>query len=456
MNVIVPVEKGLEYTLEIVSTGSEGEGVGKIDNFTVFVPGAIKGETVKVSIIKVTKNYSIGKIEEIITPSENRVEPTCKIYKYCGGCNTQHIGYKAQLEMKRQKVEDAVRRIGKIEDIEILPTIGMEDPLRYRNKVILPVGKDSDKVKIGFYAPRSHSIIDMEVCDIQHIIADKVSFIVRKWATDNNIAIYNERAESGNLRNIMVRYGYTTKEAMVVIVTKEKKIKFMDKLVKDITEALPEVVSIIQNVNPKNTNVVLGKQCKTIWGKDTIEDYVGDIKFSISPLSFFQVNPVQTKTLYNKALEFADLKGDEIVFDAYCGAGTISLFLAKKAKKVYGVEIIEEAIENAKENAKINSIENVEFFAGEAENIIPKMIKEGIVPDVVVVDPPRKGCDVKLLDAIAKAAPKKIVYVSCDCSTLARDMKVLTELGYSAEKVQPVDMFPMTSHVETVVKLIKK
>ncbi|MEG0181138.1 MAG: 23S rRNA (uracil(1939)-C(5))-methyltransferase RlmD [Peptostreptococcaceae bacterium] len=450
MNVIVPVEKGLEYTLEIVSTGSEGEGVGKIDNFTVFVPGAIKGETVKVSIIKVTKNYSIGKIEEIITPSENRVEPTCKIYKYCGGCNTQHIGYKAQLEMKRQKVEDAVRRIGKIEDIEILPTIGMEDPLRYRNKVILPVGKDSDKVKIGFYAPRSHSIIDMEVCDIQHIIADKVSFIVRKWATDNNIAIYNERAESGNLRNIMVRYGYTTKEAMVVIVTKEKKIKFMDKLVKDITEALPEVVSIIQNVNPKNTNVVLGKQCKTIWGKDTIEDYVGDIKFSISPLSFFQVNPVQTKTLYNKALEFADLKGDEIVFDAYCGAGTISLFLAKKAKKVYGVEIIEEAIENAKENAKINSIENVEFFAGEAENIIPKMIKEGIVPDVVVVDPPRKGCDVKLLDAIAKAAPKKIVYVSCDCSTLARDMKVLTELGYSAEKVQPVDMFPMTAHVETV------
>ncbi|MEG2811189.1 MAG: 23S rRNA (uracil(1939)-C(5))-methyltransferase RlmD [Clostridium sp.] len=450
MNVIVPVEKGLEYTLEIVSTGSEGEGVGKIDNFTVFVPGAIKGETVKVSIIKVTKNYSIGKIEEIITPSENRVEPTCKIYKYCGGCNVQHIGYKAQLEMKRQKVEDAVRRIGKIEDIEILPTIGMEDPLRYRNKVILPVGKDSDKVKIGFYAPRSHSIIDMEVCDIQHIIADKVSFIVRKWATENNIAIYNERAESGNLRNIMVRYGYTTKEAMVVIVTKEKKIKFMDKLVKDITEALPEVVSIIQNVNPKNTNVVLGKQCKTIWGKDTIEDYVGDIKFSISPLSFFQVNPVQTKTLYNKALEFADLKGDEIVFDAYCGAGTISLFLAKKAKKVYGVEIIEEAIENAKENAKINSIENVEFFAGEAENIIPKMIKEGIVPDVVVVDPPRKGCDVKLLDAIAKAAPKKIVYVSCDCSTLARDMKVLTELGYSAEKVQPVDMFPMTAHVETV------
>ncbi|MEG2538179.1 MAG: 23S rRNA (uracil(1939)-C(5))-methyltransferase RlmD, partial [Clostridium sp.] len=289
---IVPVEKGLEYTLEIVSTGSEGEGVGKIDNFTVFVPGAIKGETVKVSIIKVTKNYSIGKIEEIITPSENRVEPTCKIYKYCGGCNVQHIGYKAQLEMKRQKVEDAVRRIGKIEDIEILPTIGMEDPLRYRNKVILPVGKDSDKVKIGFYAPRSHSIIDMEVCDIQHIIADKVSFIVRKWATENNIAIYNERAESGNLRNIMVRYGYTTKEAMVVIVTKEKKIKFMDKLVKDITEALPEVVSIIQNVNPKNTNVVLGKQCKTIWGKDTIEDYVGDIKFSISPLSFFQVNPV--------------------------------------------------------------------------------------------------------------------------------------------------------------------
>ena len=450
-----PIQKGLEYTLDITGMGSEGEGVGKIDGFTVFVKGAIIGESVKVKIIKKTKNYAVGKIEEIITNSESRIEPKCSIYKYCGGCNMQHINYEKQLDLKRQKVEDAIKRIGKI-DIKVNETLGMENPLRYRNKVILPVGKDGEEVKIGFYAPRSHSIINMETCSIQHEVADKLSFIIRNWIKENNISVYNEEKGIGNLRNIMIRYGFKTKEAMVVLVTREKEIKGLNKLVDTIKESIPEVKSIIQNVNPKNTNVVLGKVCKTIWGKDTIEDYIGDLKFSISPLSFFQVNPVQTEVLYNKALEYADLKGEETVFDAYCGTGTISLFLAKKAKKVYGVEIIEEAIENARENAKNNAIENAEFFVGEAENVIPKIINSGVKPDVVVVDPPRKGCDEKLLVAIAKAEPKRIVYVSCDPATLARDMKTLKELGYEATKVQPVDMFPETAHVETVALLTSK
>lgn len=453
---MVPIEKGLEYTVKITGMGTESEGVGKIEGFTVFVKGAIINETVRVKIIKLTKNYAIGKIEEIITPSEKRVDPKCKIYKYCGGCNMQHISYDKQLEIKRQKVEDAIKRIGKIQDIKVNETIGMENPFRYRNKVILPVGRFGEEVKIGFYAPRSHNIIDMEVCNIQHEIADKVSFIIRSWIKDNNISVYSEEKSSGNLRNIMIRYGFKTKEAMVVIVTREESIRGTDKLIKSLTESVPEVKSIIQSINNKDTNVVLGKKCKTLWGKDTIEDYIGDLKFTISPLSFFQVNPVQTEVLYNKALEYAGLTGEEVVFDAYCGTGTISLFLAKKAKKVYGVEIVPEAIENAKDNAKINGVENVEFFVGEAEKVIPKMIKEGVRPDVVVVDPPRKGCDEKLLLAIAEANPKRVVYVSCDPATLARDIGVLKSLSYKAGCVQPVDMFPETTHVESVVLITRK
>ncbi|KMT21055.1 23S rRNA (uracil(1939)-C(5))-methyltransferase RlmD [Clostridium cylindrosporum] len=453
---MVPIEKGLEYTLDITGMGADGEGVGKIEGFTVFVKGAIIGETVNVKIIKLTKNYAVGKIEEVVTPSEARIEPKCSIYKYCGGCNMQHISYEKQLEIKRQKVEDALKRIGKIEDVHVNETLGMDNPYRYRNKVILPVGKEAEEVKIGFYAPRSHRIIDMEVCDIQHIVADKVSYIVRKWVKENNISVYNEETDSGNLRNIMVRFGFKTGEAMVVLVTKEVGLKGADKLISEIRESLPEVKSIIQNVNPKKTNVVLGKKCKTLWGKETIEDYIGDLKFSISPLSFFQVNPVQTEVLYGKALEYAGLTGEETVFDAYCGTGTISLFLAKKAKKVYGVEIVPEAIENANENANVNGIDNAEFFVGEAEKVIPKMIKEGVKAEVVVVDPPRKGCDEKLLEAIAKAEPRRIVYVSCDCATLARDLKILRDMGYEVKEVQPVDMFPMTAHVETVVRIEKK
>lgn len=448
---MVPIEKDLEYTLDITGMGTDGEGVGKIDGFTVFVKGAIIGETIKAKIIKLTKTYAIGRLEEIITPSSSRIDPSCSIYKYCGGCNMQHISYDKQLDIKRQKVEDSLVRIGKLENINVNNPLGMENPYRYRNKVILPISSGESGVKIGFYAPRSHNIVNMETCDIQHEIADKVSALVRKWIKENNVSVYNEEKDSGNLRNIMIRYGFKSGEAMVVIVTKETGIKGSDKLVEMIRENLPEVVSIIQNINHKNTNVVLGEKCKTLWGKDTIDDYIGDLKFSISPLSFFQVNPVQTEVLYSKALEYTGLTGEETVLDAYCGTGTISLFLAQRAKKVYGVEIVPEAIENAKVNAKVNGIDNAEFLVGEVEKVIPMMIEEGIKPDVVVVDPPRKGCDQRLLEAIIEAEPKRIVYVSCDPATLARDLKVLSENGYEVKEVQPVDMFPMTAHVETVV-----
>lgn len=452
---MIPIEKDLEYIVEIRGTGSNAEGIGKIEGFTVFVKGTIEGETVKTKIIKLTKNYAIGRLEEIITPSKDRKEAECGIYKYCGGCNMQHISYEKQLKIKTQKVEDALKRIGKLENINVNGTMGMESPYRYRNKVILPVGKVNDEVKIGFYASRSHNIIDVKTCNIQHEIADKLSLIVRKWIEDNSISIYDSKTIKGNLRNIMIRYGFKTKEAMLVLITKEQKIKHVDKLIEEITKSIPEVKSIVQNINNKNTNVVLGKTCKTLWGKDIIEEYIDDLKFSISPLSFFQVNPIQTESLYNKALEYANLTGNEIVFDAYCGTGSISLFLARKAKKVYGVEIVEEAINDAKENAKINNVDNIEFLVGEAEKVIPNMIKEGVKPEVVVVDPPRKGCDEKLLNSIGEAKPEKIVYVSCDPATLARDLKTLCEFGYTVDKVQPVDMFPMTSHVETVVLLTK-
>lgn len=440
----MPVEKGLEYIVDITGTGSSGEGVGKVNGFTIFIKGAIEGEKVKAKIIKKTKSYAIGRLEEIVLESAERVTPVCSIYKKCGGCNMQHISYKKQLDIKRKKVEDSLKRIGKLDNIEVNETLGMENPYRYRNKVILPIGRENEEIKIGFYEPRSHNIIDMDICHIQHEIADKLSFIIRKWIKENNISL-------NNLRNMMIRYGFKTKEAMLVLVTQEEKIKGIDKLIKIVNESLPEVKSIVQNINNKNTNVVLGKKCKTLWGKDTIEDYIDNLKFTISPLSFFQVNPAQTEILYNKALEYANLTSNEIVFDAYCGTGTISLFLAEKAKKVYGVEIIEEAIKNAIENAKINGIENTEFFVGEAEKVIPSLINKEVNPDVVVIDPPRKGCDAKLLSAIGEAKPKRIVYVSCDPATLARDVKILCDLGYGIDKVQPVDMFPMTSHVECVV-----
>ena len=459
------VEKNKDYILDIVSLGYEGEGIAKVDGFPIFIKGALEGEKVKVKIVRVNKNFAFGKLIEIIEKSEHRKDPVCSIYNRCGGCSLQHSSYEKQLDFKTKRVEDCLVKIGKLKDVKVNPTLGMENPYRYRNKVQLPVGENNKEINIGFYAPRSHDIIDMKTCHIQHEEADKVGEFIRYWMKNNNIKAYDEKEHlekkhkadlKNRVRHIMVRKGYKTGEVMVVIVTASRELKGKEELVSLLKENIKGLKSVIQNVNPKNTNVVLGEECITLWGSDTIKDYIGEFHFNISPLSFFQVNPDQTEVLYGKALEYAELTGEETVFDAYCGTGTISLFLSKKAKKVYGVEIVAPAIENAKINAKENGVENAEFIVGEAEKVIPDLIKDGIYADVVVVDPPRKGCGVELLEAIGKMGPKRIVYVSCDPGTLGRDLGILKEMGYEVKEVHPVDMFPHTSHVETVVKIVKK
>ncbi|MGU9140100.1 23S rRNA (uracil(1939)-C(5))-methyltransferase RlmD [Clostridium perfringens] len=454
------VEKNKEYIFDIISQGYEGEGIAKIDNkYPIFIEGALKGEKVKVRIVKVNKNFAYGKLMEVLEASEERVNPPCAIYKRCGGCKLQHASYKAQLDFKWDRVKDCVSKIGKLDPSIVKYPLGMENPWRYRNKVQLPIGLINGEVKIGFFAPRSHDIIDMESCLIQDEIGDKVVKLTREWIEKFNIRPYNvdgEYDEKGIVRHIMIRRGFTTNEVMVVLVTNGEKLPHKEEFVDLMVKNIPGIKSVIQNINSKKTNVILGLESKTLWGEDTISDYIGDFRFNISPLSFFQVNPIQTEVLYGKALEYANLTGNEEVFDAYCGTGTITLFLSQKAKKVYGVEIIPQAIDNGWINAKENKVENVEFFVGESEVVIPDLINKGVKADVVVVDPPRKGCDKKLLDAITNINAKKIVYVSCDPSTLGRDLQVLEENGYKTLEVQPVDMFPNTSHVETVALLRRK
>lgn len=454
------VEKNKEYIFDIISQGYEGEGIAKIDNkYPIFIEGALKGEKVKVRIVKVNKNFAYGKLMEVLEASEERVNPPCAIYKRCGGCKLQHASYKAQLDFKWDRVKDCVSKIGKLDPSIVKYPLGMENPWRYRNKVQLPIGLINGEVKIGFFAPRSHDIIDMESCLIQDEIGDKVVKLTREWIEKFNIRPYNvdgEYDEKGIVRHIMIRRGFTTNEVMIVLVTNGENLPHKEEFVDLMVKNIPGIKSVIQNINSKKTNVILGLESKTLWGEDTISDYIGDFRFNISPLSFFQVNPTQTEVLYGKALEYANLTGNEEVFDAYCGTGTITLFLSQKAKKVYGVEIIPQAIDNAWINAKENKVENVEFFVGESEVVIPDLINKGVKADVVVVDPPRKGCDKKLLDAITNINAKKIVYVSCDPSTLGRDLQVLEENGYKTLEVQPVDMFPNTAHIENVALLIKK
>lgn len=454
------IEKNKEYILDIVSQGYEGEGIAKIDGtFPVFIQGALVGEKVRVKIIKAKKSYGYGKLVDVLEASSERCNPKCSVYKRCGGCKLQHSTYKYQLDFKHERVKDCIDKIGKLNPELVKYPLGMNEPWRYRNKVQLPIGLVNGEVKIGFFAERSHEIIDMENCLIQDEIADRVVELTREWIVKHNIKPYNvdgQYDESGILRHIMIRRGFTTSEVMVVIVTNRYDLPYKDEFVSIIRENIPGIKSIIQNINSKPTNVILGLESKTLWGEDTISDYIGEFRFNISPLSFFQVNPMQTEVLYSKALEYAELTGEETVFDAYCGTGTITLFLSKKAKKVYGVEIIPQAIDNAWINAKENNVDNVEFFVGESEVVIPNLINKGIKADVVVVDPPRKGCDKKLLDAISNIDAKRIVYVSCDPSTLARDLAILDQNGYKTKIIQPVDMFPHTAHVETVALLRRK
>jgi 23S rRNA (uracil1939-C5)-methyltransferase len=445
----VPVKKNEDYEINIDSLGSFGEGVGRIQGFTVFVEGALPGERVLIKIVKVAKSHAYGKLLHIIQKSPERVEPKCPFFKYCGGCQLQHLSYEGQLKYKTQLVRDAFERIGHLENVKVLPAIGMDEPWRYRNKAQFSVGLIEGKPAIGFYAPRSHNLINIDVCPIQHDIINRVTELVRKYIETYNIPVYQEETHKGIIRHVVTRTGFRSNELMVVIVTKCE-LPRKKELVSILREGLPNLTGIIQNYQTEKTNVILGSRNNILWGSDYIIDDIGDLKFKISPLSFYQVNPVQTEKLYDITLEYAGLTGKETVIDAYCGIGTISLFLAKNAAKVYGVELVPQAIEDAKENAEINGIANAEFLTGESETIMPRLSELGVKADVVVVDPPRKGCDEKLLQAITEMSPKRMVYVSCNPATLARDLRYMTDHGYQVEEAQPVDMFPQTSHVECV------
>lgn len=458
------VIKNNDYTIDITGMTHEGQGVGKIDSFTVFVEGASIGETVKTKIIKVTKSYAVGKLLEILEKSPDRVEPFCTSYKRCGGCSLQHLKYEAQLKYKTGVVKDALKRIGKIEDVVIHDAIGMQTPLNYRNKAQFPVGLADGKPILGFYAKRSHEIIDNKECGIQDPVSNGIREIVRDFIIENEISVYDETTQKGLIRHLMVRSGFKTGEVMVVVVINGRDIPKRQELVEKLIAVdlgqnsdgkAFKVTSVFLNINKKDTNVILGEKNIKIYGSNTITDYIGKYKFNISPHSFFQVNPVQTEVLYGKALEYAALTGKETVFDLFCGIGTISLFLSEKAKKVYGVEVVEAAMLDARKNAEVNGVHNAEFIVGEAEKVIPEIYESGVRADVVVVDPPRKGCDEVLLKTLVDMQPERIVYVSCNPSTLARDLNYLEGNGYKAVEVQPVDMFPWTYHVEAIILMTK-
>ncbi|QHQ60522.1 23S rRNA (uracil(1939)-C(5))-methyltransferase RlmD [Anaerocolumna sedimenticola] len=449
------INKNDELIIEIDDIGSEGEGIGKYQGYTLFVKNALPGDKVRVKAMKCKKNYGYARLMEVIEASPYRTTPQCGIADKCGGCSLMHLSYERQLLFKQNKVRNCLERIGGFkEELPLGPIIGMEEPYYYRNKAQFPVSRNKEgKVVMGFYAGGTHSIIDTDHCFIQAKENDKLIQIIRSFLENYNISIYEEEKHNGLVRHILTRIGYVTGEIMVCIVINGNELPHQDKLVQNLRE-IPGMTSISLNINKANTNVILGDKVINLWGKSYITDYIGDIKYQISPLSFYQVNPQQTKRLYEIALKFADLHGDETVWDLYCGIGTISLFLAGKAKQVYGVEIIPQAIEDAKRNAEINQIINAEFFVGAAEDILPEKYKENnIYADVIVVDPPRKGCEESLLDTIILMAPKKIVYVSCDPATLARDLRYLCDRGYELIKVQAVDQFAHSVHVETVALL---
>lgn len=446
-----PVKLNEQYTVVFEDLTQEGAAVAKIDSYTLFVPEALPGERAIVQVTKVNKSYGYGRLVKILEKSADRIEPICPVFFQCGGCKLQHMRYERQLWQKEKIVRDALERIGKITNARVHPVIGMPSPWRYRNKAQVPVAERNGKLIAGFYEERSHNIIDMDECFIQHEANDRAFQAVKKFAAELAIPAYDEVKHRGVLRHIVVRYGHKTNEVMVVLVTNGEQLPRKKQLIQKITSAFPNVKSIVQNINSERTNVIFGSKTKVLWGEEFIYDYIGDVKFAISARSFYQVNPEQTEVLYNKALEYANLTGNETVIDAYCGIGTISLFLAKKAKHVYGVEIVPDAIRDAERNAGLNGIKNVTFAVGAAEEVIPKWQAEGIRADVIVVDPPRKGCDTQLLECIIQMKPKRIVYVSCNPSTLARDLRILEDGGFKTEEVQPVDMFPMTMHVECVV-----
>ncbi|MFI2857760.1 23S rRNA (uracil(1939)-C(5))-methyltransferase RlmD [Paenibacillus sp. JSM ZJ436] len=496
----LPVAKNDETVIDIIGMNHDGEGVGRAEGYTLFVQGALPGEKVRVKVLKTKKQYGYAKLLELVEASPDRTSAPCPIYDQCGGCQLQHLDYAAQLQWKRQLVVDNLERIGKLtveggrldgalreqsetlagdgahkqvaygadmaaareardeqrKGIIVKPALGMSEPWRYRNKSQVPIGVTDGGLVGGFYARGSHRIVDMEACLIQHEENDKVVQRVKDIGRKLGITAYDEETGQGLLRHVVVKIGFSTGEMMIVLVTNGNSIPQREKWIAAIRQELPAVVSICHNVNTRRTNVIFGEVTSVLWGREVIYDYIGDVKFAISARSFYQVNPVQTEILYGKTVEYAGLTGNETVIDAYCGIGTISLFLAQHAKQVYGVEIVKEAIEDARANAALNHMHHVQFEVGASEDVIPAWKEQGIEADVIVVDPPRKGCDPRLLDTILEMRPERVVYVSCNPSTLARDLRILEDGGYRTVEVQPVDMFPHTVHVECCSLLVRK
>ncbi len=449
----IPVKKNEEYIVDIIDNGFEGEGIAKINNFTIFIPNSIKGEKVKILIVKVLSSHAFGKVIEFIQKSENRIESDCKTYKRCGGCNLRHIQYAETLNMKRNAVQSLVNKTLQTK-IKVEETLGMENPYHYRNKAQYPVGIDKEgKPVIGVFANRTHEIIPIEKCLIQNEQTEEIAKYIVNYIAENHISIYNENTRKGLVRHIVTKVGKKTNEIMVVIVINGEKIPNEKKIVETLIAKFPKIKTIVKNINEKNTNVILGEKNITMYGKGYITDKLGELSFKISPLSFYQVNPVQAEKLYTIGVESANITQKDVVFDLYCGIGTISLFMAKYAKKVYGIEIVKQAVEDAVENAKTNNIENAKFIAGDVEEVLDDLINnKKIIPDIVMVDPPRRGLDKTSIQNILKIKPKKLVYISCNPATLVRDLKELEE-SYEINSIKPVDMFPFTSSVECVAVL---
>ena len=452
-------------TVEITDIGVSGEGIGHVDGYTLFIKDAVIGDVVEAKVMKAKKNYGYARLMKVITPSEYRVEPKCAFARRCGGCQIQEMSYDRQLVFKDQKIRGNLERIGGFTkdqiDTVMQPVVGMEPPFGYRNKAQFPFGTDKEGNPItGFYAGRTHDIIANTDCALGVEQNKEILEIILQYMRENKIKSYDEKTGKGLIRHALIRYGFKTKEIMVCLVINGKKLPKAERLIEKLIQ-IEGMTSITISPNTRRDNVIMGDSYEILWGQGYITDYIGNVKYQISPLSFYQVNPVQTEKLYGLALEYADLKGNETVWDLYCGIGTISLFLAQKAKQVYGVEIVPQAIDDAKENAKINAIDNAEFFVGKAEEVLPEYYAEyerehngeTAHADVIVVDPPRKGCDETLLETIVKMQPEKVVYVSCDSATLARDLKYLCANGYEIRMCRGVDQFPQSVHVESVVLL---
>lgn len=447
-NIKMDIEKNKEYIVDIIDNGYEGEGIAKINDFTIFIPGAIKGEKVKVIIVKVLSSHAFGKIVEIINTSNSRKEVDCTTYKRCGGCNLRHINYADTLNIKREIVQNLVNKTLKNE-VKVKETIGMDKPFYYRNKAQYPVGKDKEnKPVMGVFANRTHKIIPINKCYIQNEQTEEIAKYAFELWNKNNLSIYDEKTRKGLLRHIVTKIGIKTNEIMLILVINGDKFKDEEGFVRNIINKYPNVKTIVKNINTKNTNVILGDKNVKLYGDGYIKDRLGEYIFKISPLSFYQVNPIQAEKLYNIGVQAAKINKNDVVFDLYCGIGTISIFMAKYAKEVYGIEIVDEAVKMAEENASLNKVENTKFISGDVEIVLDELINiKHIIPDVIMIDPPRKGLDNKSIENIMKIRPNRFVYISCNPATLVRDLAKFENM-YDVQEIQPVDMFPWTSHVE--------